>query len=278
MTGRHRKDEKTSPIALVATVSVLLGSMGVAGVAAADTGTLTSARSFTPVTVTSKTGGAAKSTTVSIPAASRSRTAASPSDSDPDAADGEAVADGDGLTSSVTVGEDEEWGGIETLDIPVTDLEEDEADTDTETDTAADGEAATDVDSTPVETAASAALEADAAAESDVASIALQYVGYPYVWGGASPATGFDCSGFTQYVYGQLGLSLPHQSESQRVWAQSNGVQVSAVDAQPGDLMWKYGHVGIYLGDGMMVHASTSSTGVIVSSTSYASFEYYRII
>lgn len=276
MTGRHRKDEKTSPIALVATVGMLLGSMGVAGVAAADTGTLTSARSFTPVTVASKTGGAAKSTTVSSTATSRSRTAASPSDSDSDAADGEAVADGDGLTSSVTVGEDEEWGGIETLDIPVTDIEEDEDDTDTET--AADGEAATDAGPTPVESAGTTALEADAAAESDVASIALQYVGYPYVWGGASPATGFDCSGFTQYVYAQLGLNLPHQSESQRVWAQSNGIQVSAVDAQPGDLMWKYGHVGIYLGDGMMIHASTSTTGVIVSSTSYATFEYYRII
>lgn len=276
MTGRHRKDEKTSPIALVATVSVLLGSMGVAGVAAADTGTLTSARSFTPVTVASKTNGTTETMKVVSPATSRSRTAASSSASDSNADDDTIGADGDGLTSSVTVGEDEEWGGIETLDIPVTDLEEDEDDTDTET--AADGEAATDVDSTPVETAASAALEADAAAESDVVAIALQYVGYPYVWGGASPATGFDCSGFTQYVYAQLGLSLPHQSESQRVWAQSNGVQVSAVDAQPGDLMWKYGHVGIYLGDGMMVHASTSSTGVIVSSASYASFEYYRII
>lgn len=276
MTGRHRKNEKTSPIALVATVSVLLGSMGVAGVAAADTGTLTSSRTFTPVTVASKTGGAAKSTTVSTPAASRSRTAASTSASASDAADGEAVADGDGLTSSVTVGADEEWGGIETLDIPVTDLEEDEDDTDTET--VADDEAATDMDPTPVEIAASAALEEDAAAESDVVAIALQYVGYPYVWGGASPATGFDCSGFTQYVYAQLGLNLPHQSESQRVWAQSNGIQVSAVDAQPGDLMWKYGHVGIYLGDGMMIHASTSTTGVIVSSTSYATFEYYRVI
>lgn len=276
MTGRHRKDGKTSPIALVATVGVLLGSMGVAGVAAADTGTLTSARSFTPVTVASKTNGTTETMKVPSTATSRSRTAASPSDSDSDTADGEAVADGDGLTSSVTVGEDEEWGGIETLDIPVTDIEEDEDDTDT--DTAADGEAATDADSTPAETAASAALEADAAAESDVASIALQYVGYPYVWGGNSPSTGFDCSGFTQYVYAQLGLNLPHQSESQRVWAQSNGVQVSAVDAQPGDLMWKYGHVGIYLGNGMMIHASTSSTGVIVSSTSYATFEYYRII
>ena len=111
------------------------------------------------------------------------------------------------------------------------------------------------------------------ARESEVVAEALKYVGAPYVYGGTTPA-GWDCSGFTMYVFGRLGVNLPHASSAQA----SVGVAVPADQARPGDLMVKPGHVGIYLGNGMMVHASTPRTGTIVASASYATFQYRRII
>lgn len=83
-----------------------------------------------------------------------------------------------------------------------------------------------------------------------VLEIAARYVGVPYVHGGSSP-DGFDCSGFTQYVFAQLGISLPRTSSAQR----NVGTAVSAADALPGDLIWSPGHVGIYAGDGMQIDA-----------------------
>jgi cell wall-associated NlpC family hydrolase len=85
-----------------------------------------------------------------------------------------------------------------------------------------------------------------------VVAIAEQYQGVPYVYGGASPA-GFDCSGFTQFVYAQFGVSLPHSAARQG----SGGAQISAADARPGDIvaMDGGGHVGIYLGGNMMIDA-----------------------
>jgi cell wall-associated NlpC family hydrolase len=83
-----------------------------------------------------------------------------------------------------------------------------------------------------------------------VLEIAARYVGVPYVSGGTTP-DGFDCSGFTMYVYAQLGISLPHSSSEQRY----AGVVVSRADAQPGDLIWSPGHVGIYAGGNMQIDA-----------------------
>ncbi|MDT0167064.1 NlpC/P60 family protein [Actinotalea sp. AC32] len=78
---------------------------------------------------------------------------------------------------------------------------------------------------------------------SAVIEIASRYVGVPYVYGGTTP-DGFDCSGFTSYVYAQLGISLPRSSADQRY----AGTVVSRDQAQPGDLIWTPGHIGIYAG------------------------------
>ena len=93
---------------------------------------------------------------------------------------------------------------------------------------------------------------------------------HPYVWGGASPS-GFDCSGFTMYVYAQVGVSLPHNAATQY----GMGVAVSRGDLQPGDLVFFYGlgHVGLYIGGGSFIHAPHTGDVVKISSLSgsYAS-------
>ena len=95
-----------------------------------------------------------------------------------------------------------------------------------------------------------------------VVAKAKSYIGYKYVYGGSSPSTGFDCSGFTSYIYKQFGVSLNRTAAGQY----SNGTAVSRANLQPGDLVMfgKSGinHVGIYIGGGMIVHAENSSTGV----------------
>ncbi len=102
----------------------------------------------------------------------------------------------------------------------------------------------------------------------DIANYACQFVGYNYQWGGTSPATGFDCSGLVQYVYKQFGYSLNRVAADQA----KNGRHVDPSELVPGDLLCFYsgssyiGHVGIYIGNGQFVHASNSTTGVIISS------------
>jgi cell wall-associated NlpC family hydrolase len=113
-----------------------------------------------------------------------------------------------------------------------------------------------------------------AARYSHVVGIALQYLGVPYVWGGSSPATGFDCSGFTSYVYAQIGVYLPHHAASQY----SMGTPVPYDQLAAGDLVFfsGLGHVGIYIGGGQYVHAPQSGDVVKISSLSdrYASGSY----
>jgi cell wall-associated NlpC family hydrolase len=94
-------------------------------------------------------------------------------------------------------------------------------------------------------------------------AIAEQYLGVPYVWGGASPS-GFDCSGLVMYVYAQLGVSLPHNAAMQ--YASLPHVPTS--DLEPGDLVFFFGleHVGIYIGGGAFIHAPHTGTVVQISS------------
>lgn len=104
-----------------------------------------------------------------------------------------------------------------------------------------------------------------------VISTAKRYVGVSYVWGGTSPS-GFDCSGFTQYVFAQNGISLPRISRDQF----NAGTHVSANNLQPGDLVFfsldqdkVIDHVGIYIGNGQFINASSSKGVTIYSLGSY---------
>lgn len=115
---------------------------------------------------------------------------------------------------------------------------------------------------------------------SSVVEYAKQYLGYPYVYGGTKPETGFDCTGFTYYIYNACGYSL---SRSCSVQAQS-GVAVSRGELQPGDLLLfnntsdgSIGHVGIYIGNGQFIHAANPRRGVVIDTieSGYYNTYYY---
>ncbi len=107
-----------------------------------------------------------------------------------------------------------------------------------------------------------------------IANYACQFIGNPYVAGGTSLTNGADCSGFVMSVYQAFGYSLPRSS-----YAQSGaGTAVSYSEAQPGDIIYYGGHVGIYIGNGQIVHASTERTGIKITSATYRSIITVRRI
>lgn len=110
---------------------------------------------------------------------------------------------------------------------------------------------------------------------SEIASYAQQFIGNPYVSGGTSLTDGCDCSGFTQSVYSHFGYSLPRRSDEQGHYGKSvDGME----NAQPGDIFYYVGHVGIYIGNGYIVHASTPATGIKITPATYRSISAIRRI
>ena len=107
---------------------------------------------------------------------------------------------------------------------------------------------------------------------SSIASTGLRYVGNPYVYGGNSLTNGTDCSGFVHLIYAACGISTPRDSKS----LEGGGRAVSESEMLPGDVVCYYGHVGIYIGNGQIVHASTPSSGIKVSNMYYRSIRCVR--
>ena len=129
-----------------------------------------------------------------------------------------------------------------------------------------------------LETAAKPAVNHDASLADQIIAYAMQFKGYPYVYATAGPNS-FDCSGFTSFVYGHFGYTLSRSSKDQI----NNGVPVSKSQLQTADLLLfssngtTVTHVGLYIGDGKFIHASTPATGVIISdlNSTYYINHYY---
>lgn len=118
------------------------------------------------------------------------------------------------------------------------------------------------------------AAPSDGSKAEQVISIAKQYTGVPYVFGGTT-TSGWDCSGYTSFVFNKVGVNLPRNSGGQAAAGQT----VSASEAKPGDLVYKPGHVGIYAGNGMMYDAGSSSSGTSYRSHSWmGSVTYIRVL
>lgn len=105
-----------------------------------------------------------------------------------------------------------------------------------------------------------------------VYNVATQYIGTPYVYGGATPA-GFDCSGFVMYVFAQFGIGLPHSSAGQG----AAGTTISEADAVPGDLVIMPGHDGFYAGNGMILHAPYEGASVRIQPIWSSNYRIVRI-
>lgn len=118
-----------------------------------------------------------------------------------------------------------------------------------------------------------AVAPADGSAMSKVVATAHQYLGVNYVWGGTSPVSGWDCSGFTQFAYAQAGISISRVNQ----WEGKQ--QVSYADALPGDLVVQnnQSHVGIYLGNGRMISALNPTQGTMEHSVDIMPATFFRV-
>jgi N-acetylmuramoyl-L-alanine amidase len=112
----------------------------------------------------------------------------------------------------------------------------------------------------------------------EIAAYAKQYLGYSYTYGGTSPSTGFDCSGFVNYVFNHFGISMSRSSYQ----IATEGTAISYSNLQPGDVLaftgddGSIGHVGIYIGGSQFIHAQSSATGVVISSVASGTNYYSR--
>ena len=188
-------------------------------------------------------------------------------------------------STATTVEKDSSWGGIESLNGPATKSQA-EKDAEARAQQAQEqAQAAASRRQSAQQVSRSAARAARASTTNtvtdapvsgtgaDVVNYALQVQGIPYVYGGTDPATGFDCSGFTQYVFAHFGISLPRTADAQR------SVGVPVTDPAPGDLLVTSdgSHVGIYVGGGRMIHAPRPGRTVTVQKL-YRDFEYRRLV
>ncbi len=112
----------------------------------------------------------------------------------------------------------------------------------------------------------------------EIVEYAKQFLGNRYVWGGTSLTKGTDCSGFTMSIYKKFGVSLPHSSQAQA----GCGTKVDFSNIKPGDLVFysrgskSIGHVALYIGNGQVIHASSSKTGIIISNVKYRAIKSIR--
>lgn len=168
--------------------------------------------------------------------------------------------------TSTDVESNADWGGIESLDVPQT---ESQAEKDQKAQAQAEAEAQ--AASRSSERAAISVPTAPASATGQaLANYALQFQGYPYVAGGNTPS-GWDCSGFVQWVFAQFGVSLPHYSGAQM----SVGTAVGSIaEAAPGDIIVNAQHAAIYIGNGMVINALNPAQGTQVTSLAVFSGGY----
>ena len=132
-------------------------------------------------------------------------------------------------STSTSVDQDADWGGIEALDVPQT------------------------------------KSQAEKDAEAAIAEYSLNFIGYPYLYGGTSPS-GWDCSGFVQYVFAQFGVSLPRTSGAMMSVGSPVG---SLAEAQPGDIIASAGHAAIYIGNGMVMNAMDYGAGTNTAAVAW---------
>ena len=183
-------------------------------------------------------------------------------------------------STSTSVDENSKWGGIETLDVPQT-----ESQGEKEAAAAAAAQKAADEAAAAQSAAAAAASRSEQRASipqvdlgkmtgtgtgAELASFSLKFQGYPYVSGGNTPS-GWDCSGFVQWVFAQFGVSLPHFSGAQM----SVGTAVGSIaEAAPGDIIVNTQHAAIYIGNGMVINALNPAQGTQVTSLAVFSGGY----
>lgn len=181
--------------------------------------------------------------------------------------------------TSTDVESNADWGGIESLDVPQT---ESQAEKDQKAQEQAEAEAQAQAAQAQAQAESQAASRSSDRASISVptapasatgqalADYALQFQGYPYVAGGNTPS-GWDCSGFVQWVFAQFGVSLPHYSGAQM----SVGTAVGSIaEAAPGDIIVNAHHAAIYIGNGMVINALNPAQGTQVTSLAVFSGGY----